>query len=365
MLPIFPRSRPPGVLAPLLLFALGFACGLFTLNLYSALGYRPNTILPSCDSRHEGAIPAVVHFVHLRQDRASTLHFSFEAFLAVYSAYRSVQPSAIYIHTDFASADVEHAVQHGSSWTKAVLTSFPHILRLAHVTAPTHANDREIVRVEHKSDMIRLDALMQYGGIYLDWDVLTLRPLTPLLNAGFRAIVGRQSDTFINNGLMLASKDSAVVRIMRQETPRVFDGGWITHSVGLLTRVANGLAAVPGEVLIMDFKAFSPFSWEQESVNMLLARHEQDAVQSSAGDDMTDSTAVWESARAGMKEWEYDFSDAFFLHKFFNDVEHPKGYNGVSVRYILARDSNYAAAAWPIVQQGIRDGYIDQDDTDL
>lgn len=397
MLPIFPNHRPPGILAAFVLFALGFFFGLVTLHLYSAPEYRSNsnTILPSSssssyDSQYREEIPAVIHFVQLRQDQHATLHFSFEAFLAVYSAYRSVQPSAIYIHTDFTPADVEHARQHGSSWTRAVLTRFPTgILRLVHVIAPTHiaANNgngdgdgdgggREIVRVEHKSDMVRLDALLHHhGGIYLDWDVLTLQSLHPLRHAGFRAVVGRQSDTFINNGVLLASAHSAVVRIMKQETPRVFDGGWITHSVALLTRVANRLAAVvPGEVLIMDFRAFAPFSWEQESVDLLLARHEGDAAAAAAqggGDGMmmtTDSMAVWESAARtgmGLKEWEYDFSDAFFLHKFFNDVENPRGYNGVSVPYILARDSNYAVAAWPIVQQGIRDGYIDPNDTNL
>lgn len=116
---------------------------------------------------------------------------------------------------------------------------------------------------------------------------------------------------------------------MRRKTPSVFDGGggWITHSVELLTHLAEGFVSVPGEVLIMDSKAFSLSSWEQESVNAALEQHGQE----------------------GTKDWVYNFSDAYFLHKVFNYVENLPGYNGVNVPYIMARDSNYALASWPVV----------------
>ncbi|KAK7987415.1 hypothetical protein PG989_007730 [Apiospora arundinis] len=226
-------------------------------------------------------IPSIVHFVQLKQDQGSVLHFSFEAFLALYAASHHIRPSAIYIHHDFSDEDIANATQHGSSWTRKMLNStlFPS-LRLNRVTAPTEANGHPILRVEHKSDFVRLEQLQRHGGVYLDWDVVVLRPLAPLLGAGFRAVVGRQFDAFINNGILLAvpGARSAVVRVLDREARRVFDGEWITHSVRLLTRVAGALAAVPGEVLIMDFKAFSPFSWEQDSVNLLLGRHPGEAV---------------------------------------------------------------------------------------
>ncbi|KAK7923454.1 hypothetical protein PG985_007525 [Apiospora marii] len=323
-------------------------------------------------------IPPIVHFVHLKQDPDSALHFSFEAFLALYAAAHHVQPTAIYIHHDFSDADIAHAAQHGSSWTRKTLggAAFPSLLRLNRVTAPTEANGHPILRVEHKSDFVRLEQLQEHGGVYLDWDVVTLRPLAPLRAAGFRAVVGRQFDAFINNGILLAVPQSAVVRVLAREARRVFDGGWITHSVNLLTRVAGRLAACPGEVLIMDDRAFSPFSWEQDSVDRLLGRHAGEAVRApvSVATGVNSSTAmdpyeIWENAQDAAAEvekkgWVYDFSDAIFLHKIFNSVENPTGYTGVNVPYILARDSNYALATWPLVMEGIRIGLIDaQDDT--
>ncbi|KAK8019121.1 hypothetical protein PG990_004259 [Apiospora arundinis] len=298
-------------------------------------------------------IPPIVHFVQLKQDQGSVLHFSFEAFLALYAASQHIRPSAIYIHHDFSDEDIANATQHGSSWTRKMLNStlFPS-LRLNRVTAPTEANGHPILRVEHKSDFVRLEQLQRHGGVYLDWDVVVLRPLAPLLGSGFRAVVGRQFDAFINNGIILAVPQSVV-----RPAPDARRG-------------RAGRRA--GEVLIMDFKAFSPFSWEQDSVNLLLGRHPGEAVlaeplASLEGVNGTSSTSpyeIWEKTQAAtaQKEWVYDFSDAIFLHKIFNSVENPKGYIGVNVPYILARDSNYALATWPIVMEGIKIELIDAQD---
>ncbi|KAI3390249.1 hypothetical protein diail_11040, partial [Diaporthe ilicicola] len=368
MVRVWSGPRGAGLAGPVAVgFILGSFCVFLTLTHYT----RPVIPVSGCDryltSGQEACIPPVVHFVQLKKDEASSLHFSFESFLALYAAYHFVQPSIIYIHTDFSPNEVADAATYGSSWTRRVLTAFPKVVRLNKVTAPTQANGLDIKHVEHKSDFVRLDQLVRHGGIYLDWDVLILKPLSPLLNAGFKAVVGRQSDATINNGVILAARDSAVVRIMKQESPKAFDGGWITHSVRLLTTVAQAVAGVPHEVLIMDPGAFAPFSWDQESVNRALERHEGDAdEQQSAGmlqAVRVDPMMVWERHRASKtKLWAHDFNDAFFLHNYFNSVENPKGYDGVSVPYVLARDSNYALAAWPIVMQGIKDGYIDAKD---
>lgn len=176
--------------------------------------------------------------------------------------------------------------------------------------------------------------------------------------------MGRQFDAFINNGILLAAPQAATMRIFDDEARRVFDGGWITHSVELLTSVANRLAAA-GEVLIMDYKAFAPFSWEQSSVNLLLRRHVGDAVPAPATHPTQASAdELWATRVKVMdrKPWVYDFSDALFLHKIFNSVDKPPGYVGVNVPYILARDSNYAIATWALVTEGINYGFIDPND---
>lgn len=376
MVRFLPGHRPAGHL--ILPVAIGFVLGsffsFFTLTYHYS---TPSNSLSRCHnyphSNQRACIPAVVHFVQLKADESSSLHFSFESFLALYSAYLFIRPAVIYIHTDHTPQEVADAAQNGSSWTRKVLTAFPDVVRFNKVVAPTKANDLEIKRIEHKSDFVRLDQLTAHGGIYLDWDVLTLRSIDPLLESGFKAVVGRQSDATVMNGIILAARDSAVTRIMKQEAPRKFNGNWVAHSIDLITTISQALAGVPGEVLVMDQGAYAPFTWTQESVNSALERHEGDAPAAQELDSLEsrglrrpDPAVVWERHRSSeKKEWAHDFNDAFFFHNYFNDVENPRGYEGVNVPYVLARDSNYALAAWPVVMQGIKDGYIDEKDTSI
>lgn len=311
-------------------------------------------------------IPRIVHLVQLKAAENAELHFSFQSFLCLYSAYYFIKPTTIFIHTDHTPESVGHAIDHGSSWTRKALTAFPGVVRVNSVTPPTSAaNGLPIERIEHKSDFVRMEQVAIHGGIYLDWDVVTIRSPAPLLNAGFAAIVGRQADGNINNGCFMATKDSALVDLMRREMPVEFSGEWQHHSTGLITPIAERVSYVPGEVLIMDQKAFAPTSWWDDSASTLFSERGDDEKAVSVDDQVNmgtlNATDRWFS-RAKGREWEIDFSQTYFLHAFkamWGPVAH---FDGISLQYILRRKSNYALAVWPVVQQGIREGIINESD---
>lgn len=326
-------------------------------------------------STRPGSIPNIVHLVHLKYGEGAELKFSFQFFLCVYSAYLYIQPSTIFIHTDFNATEIEEATQNGSPWTKKVLTVFPKdVLQLNPVTAPTSASSElgdglPLVRIEHKSDFVRMQQVAQHGGLYLDSDVLTLRSPAPLLHAGFKAVVGRQGDANINNGCFLATRDSALVALMNRDMPRVFSGEWQQHSIGLLTPLAERLAFVPGEVLIMDAKAFAPTGWWDESAFALYAEVEGDGEAVGTINQVNDVETMdpfdrWTNKTRG-REWEMDFSATYFLHAFKAMWGPVPNFGGITVPYVLRRRSNYALAAWPIVMQGIKDGIIDETEDSL
>lgn len=177
MLPIRSQGQPRGHVT--LPFVALVACliGFLNCHQYTDLSEQP-ALVPS-DHEANIKIPSIVHFVQLKKYENSKLHFSFESFLALYSAYSFIQPSLIYIHTDF-NDEIADAKRHGSSWTKKLLTAFPDVVKLNQVFAPVEANGQRIILVEHRSDFERLDQLALLGGIYLDWDVLTLRSPVPL-----------------------------------------------------------------------------------------------------------------------------------------------------------------------------------------
>lgn len=322
---------------------------------------------PSSD--HEGAIPRIVHLVQLRSDENAELHFSFQSFLCLYTAYYFIKPITIFIHTDHSQDSVEHAIDHGSSWTRKVLTAFPGVVKVNSVTPPTSAaNGLPLERIEHKSDFVRMEQVAIHGGIYLDWDVIAVRSPTPLLNAGFAAVVGRQIDGNINNGCFMANKGSALVSLMNSEMPVVFSGEWQHHSTGLITPIAERIAYVPGEVLILDHNAFAPTSWWDESASALFSEREDDEKPISVDDQMNvdtlNATDRWHS-RAKGRDWEMDFSQTYFLHAFKAIWGPVARFDGINLQYILRRKSNYALAVWPVVMQGIQDGIINESDETL
>ncbi|PSR82037.1 hypothetical protein BD289DRAFT_348665, partial [Coniella lustricola] len=289
---------------------------------------------------------------------------SFQSFLCVYAAYQYINPTTILLHTDYPQASIDRARTSGSLWTRKILTSFPNTLHINPVTPPTAAgphNDIPLDHIEHKSDFVRMAQLALHGGVYLDWDVLTLRSPAPLLNAGFKAVVGRQVDGLLNNGCVLARRDAALVALLNRDMPFVFSGEWQAHSTELMTAVAERIAYVPGEVLILDHMAFAPTSWYRESATELFAEHETRRAGNKTKKNKNKKKAE-EQVEDGEQgdEWEMDFSQTYFLHAFKAD-DIPK-FEGIDVAYVLRRRSNYALAAWPLVMQAIQDGLIGETD---
>lgn len=332
------------------------------------------------------SIPRIVHLVQLKAGDDAELHFSFQAFLCVYTAHHFIQPSAIYIHTDHSQEAVDGAIENGTTWTRKILTAFPETVRINQVVPPTTAaNGLALERIEHKSDFVRMEQVGLRGGVYLDWDVLTLRSPAPLLDAGFAAVVGRQADGNINNGCFLARRGAALVRLMNDEMPAVFSGEWQRHSTGLITPIAERIAYVPGEVLILDDKAFAPTSWLDESASALFSEqqegygeHGEEEEEKGHGDreergpvaeggrvnvDTIDALERWSNrAPEGEETWEMDFSQTYFLHAFKAIWGPIPRFDGITLAYVLRRKSNYAVAAWPAVMQAMKDGIIDPED---
>ncbi|KAF2790745.1 hypothetical protein K505DRAFT_327364 [Melanomma pulvis-pyrius CBS 109.77] len=312
-------------------------------------------------------IPNIVHYVILKKDADSVLHLKFEHFLSIYASLMYFKPTAIYIHTDHNASAVEEAAATGSKWTRIIL-NLPGV-KANEVVSPTHANGTLISKVEHKSDFVRIDELYRTGGVYMDLDVLPLRDIKPLRNAGYRAVVGRQLHGRINNGIMLAQKEAALIYLMQREGPIIFNGGWETHSIKLITPIAERLVRIPNEVLIMDEVAFSPTAWTSNSFDALFAPHNETAVPWPAPqiNDVEEEDPIerWESRNTRSKKWEMDFSATYLLHAYKARGHEAPGFEGVTVPYVLKRDSNYALAAWPVVRHALDHGVISEEDDEI
>lgn len=117
-------------------------------------------------------IPNNLHFVFGMAPDFGGKPFSLVHYLSVKSAVELNKPAAAYFHYQFEPE--------GEWWQKA-----KPLLTLNKIVAPDSFMGQPLFHVAHKADVVRLQALKETGGIYLDLDTISVKPLTDLLNHSF------------------------------------------------------------------------------------------------------------------------------------------------------------------------------------
>ena len=115
-------------------------------------------------------IPKLFHFIYF-----GFTNFTFVHYLAVITCYIVHQPKQIYLYIHHLPKDdnVEEA-----KWFKLIK---PYV-KLEYVDLPTQIFGRPIKKFQHMADIIRLEKLIERGGVYLDLDVISLKPFNELYN---------------------------------------------------------------------------------------------------------------------------------------------------------------------------------------
>ena len=183
--------------------------------------------------------------------------FSLSHYIAVKSAIELNKPQEVIFHYEFEPQ--------GEWWQR-----IKPYLTLNQVKAPTQFMGREIIHVAHRADVVRLQALRDTGGIYLDLDTICAKPLTDLLHHKF--VIGKElkapyvpknwrqelkysirkrlglipsatEEAGLCNAVLLSEKDSTFVNLWLQEyksfRSRGRDKYWNEHSVVVPEQLAR------------------------------------------------------------------------------------------------------------------------------
>jgi Glycosyltransferase sugar-binding region containing DXD motif len=117
-------------------------------------------------------VPNIIHFIFGMAPDFGGKPFSLVHYLSVKSAVELNKPIAAYFHYQYEPE--------GEWWQKA-----KPLLTINKITAPESFMGQPLYHVAHKADVVRLQALKETGGIYLDLDTICVKPLTDLLNYSF------------------------------------------------------------------------------------------------------------------------------------------------------------------------------------
>lgn len=145
-------------------------------------------------------------------------------------------------------------------------------MELMWIEAPQEIFGNPLLHVAHKADIVRLQVLIQYGGVYLDVDTLTVRSFDDLLDNRF--VMGLEkadgADVGLCNAIMMSEQNSifALAWLKSYETfrSRGRDEYWNEHSVKMPSRIA---ANCSGEITILPQSAFFDPDWTRAGLRKM------------------------------------------------------------------------------------------------
>src|ERR1700735_1976184 len=137
------------------------------------------------------------------------------------------------------------------------------------IEAPREIFGRPLDHVAHRADVVRLQKLIEHGGIYLDADVLVQRSFDDLLD--HQTVLGQEGQNAqwgLANAVMLAEPRSPFLTRWLEEY-RSFRGEiWNEHSVQLPQKLAR---AHPSEITVLPPTAFFWPLWTDEHLDWIFA----------------------------------------------------------------------------------------------
>ena len=214
-------------------------------------------------------IPNIIHFIYGLDPSFGGKPFMLCHYLAIKSAFEINRPEKIYF---------VYAYEPQTEWFEKAR---PYV-ELVQIVPPKQIFGRSLHHFAHMSDVIRLERLLEYGGIYLDLDTICVRSLAPML--GHRFVMGEEYEMWqespdvpirpyfkgLCNAVILSESDAPFLRTW-YESYREFrsagkDAFWSEHSVEIPGKIAE---TSPDTITRLGQTAFFFPSWDEAGINAM------------------------------------------------------------------------------------------------
>ncbi|KAK9895733.1 glycosyltransferase family 32 protein [Cystobasidium minutum MCA 4210] len=244
-------------------------------------------IMRSPTRYNETVVPNIVHFVFGMDETFGGKPFAFAHYLSMYSAMAENRPDQVFFWHHYLPSTPEQP----NWWFERILQDaakdFNIQIDLKKARAFDNIFGRPITEFAHKADIIRLEALLEYGGIYLDLDVYTTRSFQPLRHfdttLGMEGGVASLSLQGLCNGVIVSTPDSPFLRKWYNSYRTFNKHNWAAHSVEKPLQLA---LRHPAELLVLDPYALFYPAWNDHGLRIV---HSRAAEELSEGWDFEDS----------------------------------------------------------------------------
>jgi Glycosyltransferase sugar-binding region containing DXD motif len=201
-------------------------------------------------------IPKILHYCFGFSSNFGYKPWSLVHYVCVKSAINKIKPERAYLYYEYEPS--------GPWWdlTKP-------LIELVKIKAPREIFGRPLRSVAHRADVVRLEKLIEYGGIYLDCDVLVHRNFDDLLDNSFvisQEGVNAERILSLSNAALLAEPSAPFAKRWYQEY-RSFRGEfWAEHSTALPLKLAR---TFPDEVTVLRHTTFCWPLWYESHLKMI------------------------------------------------------------------------------------------------
>ena len=204
---------------------------------------------------YSSSIPNIIHFIWFTGPKSRD--FGYINYLAIRAAHDVQKPTQIYLYND------EEPV--GNPHWEAIR---PYV-EIVKIDAPDLIGDVPLEYPQQKADVVRLRKLYELGGIYLDTDMLLIKPLTPFSNEQIVLSAESYAENgdikSINAGLIMATPKNSFISQWLLAMPRAIrKGEWAYQSVILPVDIYNQNSLYWPWVEILPAKTFMPFTFHDE-----------------------------------------------------------------------------------------------------
>jgi hypothetical protein len=186
-------------------------------------------------------IPKIVHFCFGLSANFGFKPWSLIHYASVRSAFERLQPNVIFFYYEY---------EPQGPWWDATL---PFITPIK-IAAPRQVFGRPLRKVQHRADVLRLERLIETGGIYLDADIIVLRDFDDLLDNEFViSEEGPEASHGLSNAVLLAAPRSSFAKRWLAAYHDFSDEYWTKHSIQLPRQLA---AEQPSDVKVLPYTSF-------------------------------------------------------------------------------------------------------------
>lgn len=208
----------------------------------------------------ESRIPRILHYCFGMAPNFGGKPWGLLHYVCLRSAVTHVRPSAVHFY---------HQHEPSGPWwdlTRPLVT-------LHKIEAPQQIFGNRLYHPAHQTDVVRLEKLIEWGGIYLDADVIVVKDFAPLLDDA--CVMGQQGEggeQGLCNGVILAAPNAPFLKrwhdAFRYFRSKGRDQFWDEHAVQVPGRLAREF---PDELTILHHKAFFWPLWHRKHLELMFA----------------------------------------------------------------------------------------------